>query len=128
MKTVKKELILRGIPVSSGFAIGKLFIYQRFIPIYKERILTDAQVSSEIERFVQAIKKTEDELKLLQSEIRREMGSDLAELISLQIMLLYDREIYNETIKFIETKKRNAEFAYSEVLKKYIVPLNEAKT
>ncbi|MEO0077356.1 MAG: phosphoenolpyruvate--protein phosphotransferase, partial [candidate division WOR-3 bacterium] len=128
MKIVKKELILRGIPVSSGFAIGEIFIYQRFIPSYKERILTDSQVNSEIERFIQAIKKTENELKLLQNDIRREMGSDLAELISLQIMLLYDREIYQETIKFIETQKRNAEFAYSEVLKKYIVPLNEAKT
>jgi phosphotransferase system enzyme I (PtsI) len=127
LKTVNKEQILRGIPVSPGFAIGNVFIYQRFIPNYKERALSSTEVEPEKERFDRAIKETEQELKYLQNEIRREMGSDLAELISLQIALLYDQDLYRGTIDFIETKKRNAEFAYSEVLKKYIVPLNEAK-
>lgn len=128
MKILKKEQILRGIPVSPGFAIGNIFIYHRFLPSYKERVLTDFEVEAEKSRFDRAIKETEQELKLLQNEIRREMGSDLAELISLQITLLYDQDLYRGTMSFIETKKRNAEFAYSEVLKKYIVPLNEAKT
>lgn len=128
MKTLKKEQILHGVPVSGGHAIGKVFVYHRFLPSYKEKILNNSEVQSEIQRFEQAIKQTENELNLLKNEIRREMGADLAELISFQITLLYDQDIYKETINFIETRKRNCEFAYSEVLKKYIVPLNEAKT
>ncbi len=92
------------------------------------RVLKDTEVEPEKARFDKAIKETEQELKTLQNEIRREMGSDLAELISLQIALLYDQDLYNGTIEFIEKNKRNAEYAYSEVLKKYIVPLNQAKT
>ena len=128
MRTINKEQILRGIPVSEGFAIGNIFVYQRFIPNYTMRVLKDTEVEPEKARFDKAIKETEQELKTLQNEIRREMGSDLAELISLQIALLYDQDLYNGTIEFIEKNKRNAEYAYSEVLKKYIVPLNQAKT
>jgi phosphotransferase system enzyme I (PtsI) len=128
MRTVNKEQILRGIPVSEGFAIGNIFVYQRFIPNYTLRVLKDTEVEPEKTRFDRAIKETEQELKILQNEIRREMGSDLAELISLQIALLYDQDLYRGTIEFIEKNKRNAEFAYSEVLNKYIVPLNQAKT
>ncbi|MEO0092004.1 MAG: phosphoenolpyruvate--protein phosphotransferase [candidate division WOR-3 bacterium] len=124
----KKELILRGIPVSPGFAIGKIFIYKRFIPSYREREISDNEIKTEVSRFKKAIHETEQELKVLQNEIRQEMGTDLAELISLQISLLNDQELIDGTIKFIETKKRNAEFAYSEVLKKYLIPLNDAKT
>lgn len=128
MKTLRKEQILRGVPVSPGFAIGNIFVYHRFLPTYKERIIADTDIEAEKQRFERAVKETEQELKSLQNEIRREMGTDLAELISLQITLLYDQDLHNSTVKFIETQKRNAEFAYSEVLKKYIVPLNEAKT
>jgi phosphotransferase system enzyme I (PtsI) len=128
LKTIKREQILRGLPVSPGFAVGNIFIYQRFLPTYKERNLTDAEIPVEKTRFERAIKETEQELVQLKDEIRREMGSDLAELISLQIALLFDQDLFNGTMNFIETEKRNAEFAYSEVLKKYIVPLNEAKT
>jgi len=128
LKIPNKEQILRGIPVSPGFAIGNIFFYQRFLPTYKEHILADNDIETEKQRFEHAVKETERELNLLKDEIRREMGSDLAELISLQIALLYDQDLYNQTINFIETRKRNAEFAYSEVLKKYIVLLNEAKT
>lgn len=128
LKTVKKEQILRGIPVSSGFAIGNIFIYRRFLPIYKERQLTPTEIPAEKKRFELAIKETEQELKLLKDEIRREMGNELAELISLQIALLFDQDLFSGTISIIENEKRNAEYAYSEALKKYIVPLNEAKT
>lgn len=108
--------------------MGNVFVYHRFLPSYKERILNNSEVELEKKRFEQAIKQTENELNLLKNEIRREMGADLAELFSFQIALLYDQDLYQETINFIESHKRNVEFAYSEVLKKYIVPLNEAKT
>ncbi|MDW7988419.1 MAG: phosphoenolpyruvate-utilizing N-terminal domain-containing protein, partial [candidate division WOR-3 bacterium] len=125
---MKREILLHGIGVSPGIAIGEIFIYQRFLPTYKERELTEEQIPLEIARFNNAIKETEAELKLLKEEIRREMGSDLAELISVQLSLLYDPDLYEATVKYIETKRRNAEYAFSEVLKKYLVPLNEAKT
>ena len=122
MSTLKKEQILHGISVSPGCAIGNIFIYQRFVPSYKERILNDAEVISEKQKFEIAIKETEHELIDLKNEIHKEMGNELAELISFQITLLYDQDLYKSTIEFIEKRKRNAEFAYSEVLKRYIVP------
>ncbi|MEO0131823.1 MAG: phosphoenolpyruvate--protein phosphotransferase [candidate division WOR-3 bacterium] len=125
---MRRELLLHGIGVSPGIAIGPVFIYQRFLPTYKERELTTEQIPQEIDRFNKAIKETEKELKRLKDEIRREMGRDLAELISVQLSLLYDPELYDATIKYIETQHRNAEYAFSQVLKKYIVPLNETKT
>ncbi|MCX7784827.1 MAG: phosphoenolpyruvate--protein phosphotransferase [candidate division WOR-3 bacterium] len=124
----KKELILRGIPVSPGIAMGRVFVFKRFVPNFRERLIPHNEVRNEISRFQKAIRETEQELKVLQEEIRQEMGADLAELISLQIALLNDPELIDGTINFIVNEKRNAEFAYSEILKKYLIPLNDAKT
>lgn len=118
-----KERILRGIPVSAGFVIGKAFIYENIFPQLTATAISDAEVNKELARFERAITQTEVELKELYEQVKREMGRDLAEFIALQIALLKDRETIEQTKDFILTKKVNAEYAYAEVQKKLAAPV-----
>lgn len=119
----KKERILRGIPVSSGYVIGKTFIYENLFPQLSSVTISDSEVSKEITRFDNALAETEQELKELYEQVRREMGRDLAEFIGVQISLLKDQETIEKTKDFIKTNKLNAEFAYAEVCKKLAAPV-----
>ncbi|MEO0093044.1 MAG: phosphoenolpyruvate--protein phosphotransferase [candidate division WOR-3 bacterium] len=119
----KKERILRGIPVSPGYVIGKVFIYENLFPQLNARPISDSEIPSEISRFESAVAETEEDLKQLYDQVKREMGRDLAEFIAIQIALLKDRTTIDETKRFIQTKKLNAEYAYAEVCKKLAAPV-----
>lgn len=119
----KKEKILRGIPVSSGYIIGRTFIYENFFAKLSAHPIKEQEISQEITRFEAAIDETEQELKELYEQVKREMGRDLAEFISVQISLLKDQDTLQKTKDFIKENKLNAEFAYSEVQKRLAAPV-----
>ncbi|MDH5684785.1 MAG: hypothetical protein OEZ20_10000, partial [candidate division WOR-3 bacterium] len=106
----KKEKILRGIPVSSGYIIGRTFIYENFFAKLSAHPIKEQEISQEITRFEAAIDETEQELKELYEQVKREMGRDLAEFISVQISLLKDQDTLQKTKDFIKENKSNAEF------------------
>ncbi|MEO0021048.1 MAG: phosphoenolpyruvate--protein phosphotransferase [candidate division WOR-3 bacterium] len=115
--SIKKEKIFRGIPVSSGFARGPVFIYQPYLPVISERVLKPEDAGPEVERFRQAVRDVEAELRELHQQVGREMGRDFAEFIDVQLALLTDEEVLNGTERYIREQLRNAEFAYSQTLK-----------
>ncbi len=119
----KKERILRGIPVSAGFVVGKTFIYENFFPHLSAISIANSDIVKEITRFETALAETEHELKELYEQVKREIGRDLAEFILIQIGLLKDHETIEKTKEFIQTHKLNAEYAYSEVQKKLAAPV-----
>ncbi|MEN9979530.1 MAG: phosphoenolpyruvate--protein phosphotransferase [candidate division WOR-3 bacterium] len=115
--SIKKEKIFRGIPVSSGFARGPVFIYQPYLPVISERVLKPEDAGPEVERFRRAVRDVEAELQELHQQVGREMGRDFAEFIDVQLALLTDEEVLNGTERYIREQLRNAEFAYSQTLK-----------
>ena len=119
----KKERILRGIPVSSGFGIGKVFPFSHTLPDIPESLIDSEKIEEEINRFKEVIEKTEKELLSLREQINSEMGKDLAEFISIQIALLKDREVLLKTEELIHKQRYNAERAYKEVITKISEPL-----
>ncbi len=114
---VKKEKILRGIPVSFGFARGPVFVYQPYLPVISERVLKPEDTGPEVERFRRAVRNVEAELRELHQQVTKEMGRDFAEFIEVQLALLTDEEVLNGTEWYIREHLRNAEFAYSQTLK-----------
>ncbi len=115
--SIKKEKIFHGIPVSSGFARGPVFIYQPYLPVISERVLKPEDAGPEVERFRRAVRDVEAELRELHQQVGREMGRDFAEFIDVQLALLTDEEVLNGTERYIREQLRNAEFAYSQTLK-----------
>lgn len=121
-----REKIIRSIPVSAGFARGKVFIYRLYLPEVEERTIFPAEVTKEVERFKEAIKITNDDLRKLKERVKKEMGRDFADFIDVQLAVLNDEEVLEKTEQFIRERLRNAEFAYTQTLKQLTANVSRA--
>ncbi len=124
--TRKKEKILRGIPASHGFAKGYVFLHRSYLPELNERTLEPKTVAAEVQRFQSAVRSAQRDLRRLHAQVKREMGRDFAEFIGVQLALLTDEEVLSETERFIKERARNAEFAYTETLKRLAGPMTKS--
>ncbi len=120
------ERILRGIPVSRGFAQGVVHIYRPSLPELEEQVLSPDKIPVELERFRQAINLARQELRELYASVKRDMGRDFADFIEVQLAMLEDEEVLNSTERFIRENGRNAEFAYAETLRRLTKPVSDS--
>lgn len=123
----KREKIFHGIPVSAGFARGRVFIYQRYLPEVEERVLKPEEVAGEVARFKTVVATAKEDLRRLHNQVKQEMGRDFADFINVQMSLLTDEEVLKGTERFIRENLRNAEFAYAQTLKNLAAPVSVAK-
>jgi len=121
--TRRVEKNYRGIPVSPGFAQGKAFVYRAYLPALSEIVIEPARVQAEVSRFQRAVRAAEKELRVLHAQVKRDMGPDFADFITVQLVLLTDHDVLRQTEQFIRERMRNAEFAYSETLKHLAGPV-----
>jgi phosphotransferase system enzyme I (PtsI) len=121
--TRRIEKNYRGIPVSPGFAQGKAFVYRAYLPTLNEIVIEPARVQAEVLRFHRAVRAAEKELRVLHAQVKRDMGPDFADFITVQLVLLTDHDVLKQTEQFIRERMRNAEFAYSEILKRLAGPV-----
>lgn len=116
----KKTFVLKGIGVSPGVVIGKVY---RFDPL-------DAQVSfyklgnadlipHEIERFKNALKESSKELLEIQEKLRKTKVTEPLYIIDVHVLLLSDKKFINRTIKYIRRLGVNAEWAVRMTLDHY---------
>lgn len=119
----KRERILRGIPVSPGFAQGRLLVYRPYSPRYEEVVLPPEAVPAEQARFRQAVRAARRELTQLAEQVSRDMGRDFADFVLVQSAILDDPEVLRRAEEYIASKRRNAEFAFVEVLKQLMEPM-----
>lgn len=121
-----RERLIRCIPVSSGFARGKVFVYRMYLPEVEERTILPGEAAKEVARFRQAVKIANDDLQDLRHRIKRDIGRDFADFIDVQLVLLNDEEVVKRTEQFIQEKLRNGEFAYTETLKQLTTGVSRA--
>jgi phosphotransferase system enzyme I (PtsI) len=113
----KLEKSCRGIPVSPGFALGLAHVYRQYVPAAVERVIDPSQVADELKRFRLALAAAGHELHALHAQVKRDLGSDFADFIDVQLTLIGDEEVVKNTEAFIREALRNAEFAYSQTVK-----------
>jgi len=119
----KREKIFRGIPVSHGFASGKVFRYRTYLPSPNERVLKPEEVAGEVARFRKAVRAAEQDLAALHQQVHHDLGKDFAAFIEVQLALVTDEEVLSRTERFIAEQLRNAEFAYTQTLKQLSGPM-----
>ncbi|MFH1395613.1 MAG: phosphoenolpyruvate--protein phosphotransferase [Candidatus Omnitrophota bacterium] len=123
----KKQIQLKGIPAAPGIAIGKVHIFgtEEITPI--ERSISDKEVSSEIERFGAALKRTRKEILAIEKKISVEMGIEHGRIFSAHLLVLEDSVLVQEVISRLKKKKKNVEFIFTQVIDRYMSVLSEAK-
>lgn len=116
----KKTLVLKGIGVSPGVVIGKVY---RFDPLdvqlsfYKLEDLT--LIPKEIARFKNALKESERELLKIQENLKKTKVTEPLYIIDVHILILQDKKFISRTIKYIRRLGVNAEWAVRMTLDYY---------
>jgi len=110
------RMVLKGIGVAPGIAIGKAYRVDRNkVSLVYYYLPSPAQTKREKDRFDAAVDRAEADLK----EIRAKMAGEFPEhvhIIDTHIHILRDKMLYDETIRIIEEQQINAEWALRQSL------------
>ncbi|KDN12046.1 phosphoenolpyruvate--protein phosphotransferase [Snodgrassella communis] len=104
-------IVLHGVAVGAGVAIGRAHLVIRGMDDVPHRELSIDEVSAEVARYEQAIKTTRRQLEQLRTDIPQNAPSELGAFISLHLMLVGDVSLSREPVDIIEEKGVNAEWA-----------------
>ncbi len=125
--TKKQVVLMKGIGVSSGIAVGKAYLLERgAIEPAQYCSIDRSEAENEIERFKKALKESRDQLlriKKMMEEDKR--GKEHIRIIDAHLMILKDNMLINDTIKIIREEKINAEWALKNVLKSLMEYFNK---
>lgn len=120
-------MIFKGVPVSPGIAIGKVFVLEKEIQnVYRRSILAN-KVKSEIARFRKAVANTRKDIIEVEKRIQKELGRKKIQIFEGYRLFLEDRILIEDTEEIIRHQRVNAEFAFSMQLKKIISEFQKIK-
>jgi phosphotransferase system enzyme I (PtsI) len=115
----KRNIIFKGIAVSPGIAIGKVFLIEsddmRLVP---KKLPINAR-SLEKERLNDAIKKTRSEFEVAYDKINDALGRSYAQIASVHLLILDDPAMKKEVNELIDGGV-NAEYALFKVMTKIV--------
>jgi phosphotransferase system enzyme I (PtsI) len=109
---------LRGIPVSPGIVIGKAYLLDRRKVRPPERIVDPAEVEAELRRFRRALAQTREQLEALREHYRESHLGEHGYLVDVNLLMLDDRMIVQETERHVREKLYSADWAFWSVLER----------
>lgn len=107
---------ISGIGISPGIAIGKAWIWENYFLRTPEYSIDRNKIEAEIERFLEALKETEQEILKLQKDLENGAGKQYTDIFSFHISLLNDNLLVEKTKNLIKAEKINSESALKKVL------------
>ena len=109
----------KGIGASEGISIGKAMLFiEEEMNIPQEKI-SEVQVGTEIEKLLDAQKKSKLQLISIRDKVKEKMGEDKAAIFDGHIMLLEDDDLMDEVRDKIKAEKMAASKALDEGVKEY---------
>ncbi|MDP8218214.1 MAG: phosphoenolpyruvate--protein phosphotransferase [Candidatus Theseobacter exili] len=114
-----KEKTYRGVAVSPGVILGKVFILDSQEDTIVPHSIETSKIPYEIARFEEALIATRREILNIQKQISQKMGVDHAEIFNAHLMVLEDRSLIEEILKRLEKEKKNIEYIFQQVITKY---------
>lgn len=115
--TNQNNIIIKGIGVSAGIAIGKIFILKEDEFKLIERNIAEKDIENEFVRIREAVKKTKLELQDNQEDLNKMLGENYAKIANAHMLILED-PIINQEIKNIIASGKNAEYAVYTTVQK----------
>ena len=117
-------LIVSGIPVSSGVAIGKAYILAHALNEVEPYTISETNITNEIKRFNQAIKQLKNELLGLKKELKKNKMGEYGSFIDVQLAIINDPKISKNPLELIKKSKQNAEWALKVQMEEIINKFN----
>jgi len=108
---------VKGIAVSPGIGIGKVFIKEE-LPEVERRTIEN--IATEIEKVEEAFTKVEKDLNILYEEKKIKLGEEKAQIFKAHLMILQDPEFSDRIRNNIKNEKMNAEYANKLVIDEFV--------
>lgn len=119
------SILINGIAVSKGIAIGEAYVYVRERKEVVEYTITPAQHSKEIERFSKAQKKAARQLRDLRKKLEPTTPVDILAFIDTHLLMMDDPTFNEGTIANIRNFSCNAEWALHKQEERLMQVFNE---
>ncbi len=119
--------ILKGIPASPGLAFGEARVVYTGEQSIVERTIAHESVELELVRLDQAVAATVKELQKYQKKAGQKLGGPVASIFDSQLMIASDEDFLGKVKDEIERSHRSAEYVYSMLVEKSMVPLRISK-
>lgn len=109
-----RNKIFRGIPASPGISIQRA-ILQNWdeIPAIEYNV---TNVDEEVRKLKEAIQQTKDEMIAIKNKLEELTDPYSAKIFDAQILFLEDKDVIEKTINTIRKSKRNASWAFNQVV------------
>jgi phosphoenolpyruvate-protein phosphotransferase (PTS system enzyme I) len=123
------SLQIFGLPVSRGVAIGRAVLVASSRVDVEHYFVSTDRVEEEITRLRSARNVVSEELELLKRDLPSDAPQELAALLDVHLMLLYDESLIDATKAWIVERHYNAEWALSaqlEVLARQFDEMDDA--
>ena len=114
------SITLHGTPVSSGIAIGKVYLLERDKIHVAKRQVRDEHVEREVVRFKAAVKTASDELRRIKESIPDDEVRKHAFIIDAHLLMLQDEYFSGDVVEIISKQHVNAEWALGLVVSKFL--------
>ncbi|MBN1755360.1 phosphoenolpyruvate--protein phosphotransferase [bacterium] len=121
----QKMAILEGIGVSDGIILARPFIINRAELIVKESKLGKKEAEAEINRFLEAIELSKEQLRKVRAAMAKTTGEKSAQIIDAQLVFLEDTSMINEITGQIRSELKNPEFILDRKMKETISRLEK---
>ncbi|MCP4728018.1 MAG: phosphoenolpyruvate--protein phosphotransferase [bacterium] len=115
----KKEISLKGNAISPGIIVGTAFIIDDEHFEARKTKIPRKHIDEEISIFNKAVIDTARDLRIIADQISVNVGPLKREIFDLNLMILKDPHVINETVDRIRNDKINADYAYHQVMQKY---------
>jgi phosphotransferase system enzyme I (PtsI) len=114
-----------GIAASPGFAVGAVHAIRKQTVVAVRREIVPDQVAAEQERFRVALSRAREQLAALVAKLEREMGSDGADILASQLLMLEDELLVDKTVAIIAEQRINAEAAFASAVGAVVLRLHD---
>jgi len=113
------ERLLKGIPASSGIAMGKVCVHRDVLAHIKEEDIGEGRISDEITRFKEAASIVREQLESDRARILQKIEKKYADIFSIHISILEDSHFLYAVTSRIGEECVNAQTAVFRELEKY---------
>lgn len=124
MSVALEEIVLTGLPISRGIAIGRLYIFRGDEEEIPHNNISNSQVETEIQRYRQSLRKTRSDILKLQSKLRTESIPEGAAILESHLQMLKDSFFTLEMERQIRSLGKNAEYVLHQSLQQFKVRFN----
>lgn len=112
-----QEILVQGIPISRGIAIGIPYFFTQIEDSINEIFIANDALENEILRYRRALKLSKKDIKQLHKQMKKEYASEAAAILEAHLHMLDDPLLTLNIEKEITKSGKNAEFIFFHYVK-----------